>query len=184
MPAFKDLTGQVFSRLTILGRADNDKWGLTRWLCRCICGQTTKVRGADLASGHIQSSGCFARENLSVLRSSQLGKASLCYKHGHGAAKHISRTYSSWKSMIWRCTNPKGKDWPHYGGAIPPVRVCERWRDFENFLADMGERPAGTTLGRFGDVGNYEPGNCSWQTWKEQREEQKNKKQLQFLAAA
>ena len=39
---------------------------------------------------------------------------------------------------------------------------------FSHFLADMGDRPAGTTLGRLGDQGNYEPGNCQWQTTKEQ----------------
>lgn len=48
------------------------------------------------------------------------------------------------------------------------VDVCVRWHKFENFLSDMGERPEGTTLGRFGDVGNYEPGNCKWMTWAEQ----------------
>lgn len=53
---------------------------------------------------------------------------------------------------------------------------------FENFLADMGSRPEGTTLGRFGDIGNYEPGNCEWQTPKQQGAEQRIKRQLRFLA--
>lgn len=48
------------------------------------------------------------------------------------------------------------------------VTVCARWNDFQLFLADMGERPKGTTLGRFNDLGNYEPGNCAWQTVSEQ----------------
>jgi hypothetical protein len=59
------------------------------------------------------------------------------------------------------------------GNASKPTyydtKVCDRWRDsFENFLTDMGERPAGTSLARFGDAGNYEPGNVAWQTPKEQ----------------
>jgi hypothetical protein len=79
-----------------------------------------------------------------------------------------SATYRSWDRMIQRCTNPRNISWKYYGGRVPPVAVCERWLTFENFLADMGERPKGTTLGRFGDVGDYEPSNCKWMTPEEQ----------------
>jgi hypothetical protein len=86
--------------------------------------------------------------------------------------------------MIQRCTNPKVKRWSHYGGAPVPVLCCDRWlNSFEAFLADLGERPDGTTLGRFSDIGNYEPGNCSWQSDREQKAEQKVKRQLAFMAA-
>jgi hypothetical protein len=76
--------------------------------------------------------------------------------------------------------------WMSYGGANPPVIICDRWQGehgVENFIADMGERPEGTTLGRFGDVGDYEPGNVSWQTWKEQGTAKRLKNQIKFLAA-
>jgi hypothetical protein len=69
--------------------------------------------------------------------------------------------------MRSRCGNPLANGYHLYGGA--GVKVCDRWQQsFSAFLADMGKRPPGTTLGRRGDTGDYEPGNCSWQTRKEQ----------------
>lgn len=46
--------------------------------------------------------------------------------------------------------------------------MCERWRKFENFIEDMGERPEGLSIDRINPFGNYEPGNCRWATLKEQ----------------
>ncbi len=81
---------------------------------------------------------------------------------------HGTRTYRSWASMIQRCTNKNNQRWASYGGA--GIKVCERWNSFENFLADMGERPEGKTLDRYPDRhGNYEPENCRWATATEQQ---------------
>jgi hypothetical protein len=89
-------------------------------------------------------------------------------RHGYGSPNPAKRApeYKVWSGLNQRCTNPNNPRYKYYGGA--GVMVCERWRSFENFLADMGPRPQGTSLGRFGDVGNYEPGNCEWMTPAEQ----------------
>ncbi len=84
------------------------------------------------------------------------------FKHGMTG----SPTHDSWAAMKQRCLNPNNPAYPNYGGR--GITVCERWLDFTNFLADMGERPNGRTLDRVDNDGSYEPGNCRWATKAEQ----------------
>lgn len=86
--------------------------------------------------------------------------------HGHSYKGRVSTTYRSWQAMHARCTNPNDKSYKDYGAI--GVKVCPEWATFEQFYADMGPRPEGKTLGRFGDTGDYAPGNCAWQTRLEQ----------------
>ncbi len=93
----------------------------------------------------------------------------------HGNTKHGmfgTPTYTTWGQMIQRCTNPKSKEYPRYGAR--GIKVCERWRKFENFLADMGLKPAGLSLERVNNDGDYEPDNCKWATPLEQSRNRSN----------
>lgn len=84
-------------------------------------------------------------------------------KHGHAAGGKISGTYYSHRSMLQRCYDENHCAYPRYGGR--GITVCDRWRNsFENFLADMGERPLGKELDRINTDGNYDPTNCRWAT--------------------
>lgn len=80
--------------------------------------------------------------------------------------KSETKTYSSWQAMRTRCRCKKHGHYKNYGGR--GIKVCDRWQVFDNFLADMGERPDGCSLDRIDPNKDYEPGNCRWATKKEQ----------------
>ena len=87
-----------------------------------------------------------------------------------------SREFNSWTQMRQRCGNRNHKDYPNYGGR--GVVVCDRWQKFEQFYADMGPRPEGTTLERSDVDGNYEPNNCRWATPLEQGRNKRNTRKI------
>lgn len=94
-----------------------------------------------------------------------------CYEitiptHGHTRVGKISPTYRTWIGLRGRCCDQTNPGFRHYGGR--GIGVCAAWETFENFLADMGERPDGTSLDRIDNDGDYCPDNCRWATASEQ----------------
>lgn len=137
----KDIAGQTFAQLRALYPAGQNKHRKTMWRCLCDCGQETTALAGSLLSGNTKSCGCRKKP------------------HGHGGANK-SPTYRSWRSMHTRVSNPNADAYRWYGAL--GVAIDPRWDSFKTFLADMGERPEGTTLDRIDPDGNYEPGNCRW----------------------
>ena len=137
-----DLTGLTFGRLTVVSYAQYSHWN-----CLCECGTKTVVHSYELRIGNSKSCGCLHQEIMRKLRTT----------HGHSG----DLTYSTWCHMIERCTSKTARQYKWYAGK--GITVCDRWRKFENFLADMGERPSiKHAIDREDPNGNYEPSNCSW----------------------
>lgn len=152
-----DLADRAFGRLTAVRATERrDASGRAYWLCRCECGKEREALGRDLRCGRTTSCGCKKSERARTAAQT----------HGRAGTPE----YRSWQSMLTRCTNPSYHRFDRYGGR--GITVCAAWANsFERFMADMGQRPAGTTLDRFpNNDGNYEPGNCRWATPAQQRQ--------------
>ena len=162
-PPFKDMTGQRFDRLIVvglLGRSNNT----TFWACQCDCGQTAEVGRHDLTSRKTKSCGCFRREATGLR------------KMTHSLSN--STTYKSWASARQRCSNPNDASYPDYGGR--GIQMCERWASFENFVADMGIRPSGMSLDRIDNDLGYQPNNCRWAPDKVQARNKRTTRMIEF----
>lgn len=154
-----NLLGKKFGRLTVVRlHKSNGYPGHSRlmWWCLCDCGTERSVSGYDLGRRTF-SCGCFHAERA----------AEVSTTHGHTKGGKRTPEYKIWSSMMYRCSPAaKGSNRIYYW--TKGIRVCRRWKSFENFYEDMGPCPKDKTLERLDSEKGYFPENCDWATWEQQ----------------
>jgi hypothetical protein len=157
-----NLVGQRFGKLTVLSWAGNSSW-----FCRCECGRTTEVIGANLKRLNTRSCGC--------VRNAKASKRNTI----HGLSK--TRAYRTWNSVKRRCECPSyGKSYQQYGGK--GIRMYPAWvNDPVAFINYIGQPPSDNyTLDRIDNTKGYFPGNIRWATPLEQGSNKANNRYVTY----
>ena len=156
--------GDVFERLTAVRFFEWKRKNGDRWVFLCVCGVEKVINVRSVMTGDTRSCGCLRDEKI----------RNVYLSHG------MSRTseHNIWLGITQRCCNPLNKLWEWYGGR--GISMCERWRKFENFYADMGPRPVGMSVERVDNEKGYSPENCKWASRHDQTRNKRNNIIVQY----
>lgn len=153
-----DLSNQKFGLLFVQHIDNNPQNKLTKWVCKCDCGNIVTVRGADLKNGHTTSCGCKRKSGTRVT---------------HGQSN--TRLHHIWKGMKARCYNINEPQYKNYGAI--GIKICDEWKNdffsFYNWSIQNGYSDK-LSIDRIDVYGNYEPNNCRWATFSEQSINKRN----------
>jgi len=131
----------------------------------CVCGNFSLCQVHNVKSGKSSSCGC-------AQRAMQSKRAT---RHG----KRHSKVYNTWMHVKARCLNPNNQDYLHYGER--GITLCDRWLDFNNFYADMGDPPSSKhSIERKNNNKGYSPDNCVWAV---QLDQNRNKRNSRLITA-
>lgn len=159
-----DLTGKRFGNLVVIEKAE--KQGTSQlWLCKCDCGNLTKIRANGLVRLGRDSCGCRTSEKISKAR----------FLHG----ETNSRLYDIWRGIKKRCLLPKAQSYKNYGGR--GIGVCEEWKNnymaFREWALKNGYKED-LEIDRINVNGDYEPNNCRFVNNKQQANNRRNNSRL------
>jgi hypothetical protein len=138
------LTGQTLGKWVVGAMFKHPVRNERMYKCVCECGVAKDVKHGHLFTGKTKSCGCSWTS--------------------HGMAK--SKEYRIWDSMVRRCHSESHHAYSNYGGR--GISVCNKWRKFEGFYEDMGNKPKGLTLERIDNSLGYNKDNCKWASMTEQ----------------
>ena len=157
------MIGKIYGRLTVEEKGERKN----TWLCRCECGNTTVATTSALVTGHKKSCGCYKLERISQAHIT------------HGESEAV--LYYKWEGIKQRTLNENCKDYPNYGGR--GIKVFPEWSEsfesFRDWAIANGYRDD-LTIDRINANGNYEPSNCRWVTQKDQANNRRNNRIVEY----
>ena len=162
----RDLTGERFGRLVVIGAAPRSWDNRIMWRCLCDCGKETTVESYTLTSGHSKSCGCLLSDKT-IAR---------CTTHGETK----TRLHRIWMQMRGRCNSPTNPSYKNYGGR--GIKVCDEWNNyiaFATWAREYGYQDD-LTIDRIDNDGNYEPTNCRWVDRKTQNRNKRNNRYVEY----